>query len=79
LVVDDKPGVLSQLTKVLSDEAIGIDAMHQEEPEEGGTCAEIVLLTDQAIEASLLKAVQKIEALPIVRGDVKKIRLEALG
>jgi homoserine dehydrogenase len=79
LVVDDKPGVLSQLTKILSDEEIGIDAMHQEEPEEGETCAEIVLLTDQAIEASLLKAVQQIEALTTVRGDVKKIRVEALG
>ncbi|MGH1440146.1 MAG: homoserine dehydrogenase [Cellvibrionaceae bacterium] len=79
LVVDDKPGVLSQLTTVLSDESIGIEAMHQEEPEEGETCAEIVLLTDQSVEASLLKAVQKIEALSFVHGDVKKIRVEALG
>jgi len=79
LVVDDKPGVLSQLTTVLSDESIGIEAMHQEELEKGETCAEIVLLTDQSAEASLLKAVKKMEALSFVHGDVKKIRVEALG
>lgn len=79
LLVDDKPGVLSQLTKVLSDEDIGIEAMHQEEPEEGELNAEIVLLTDQAIESRLLKAIQKIEALSSVQGDVKKIRVETLG
>ncbi len=79
LVVDDKPGVLSQLTKVLSDENIGIEAMHQEEPEEGENYAEIVLLTDQTIESSLLRAVQQIESLTIVQGEVKKIRVESLG
>lgn len=79
LVVEDKPGVLSQLTTVLGDENIGIEAMHQEEPQEGETSAEIVLLTDHSIEASLLKAIQEIEALPSVQGDVKKIRVETLG
>lgn len=79
MVVEDKPGVLSQLTKVLSDENIGIDAMHQEEPEDDETSAEIVLLTDESQESRVLKAVAAIEALPSVLGEVKKIRLEELG
>jgi homoserine dehydrogenase len=79
LVVDDKPGVLSQLTTALSDAGIGIEAAHQEEPAEGEVYAEIVLLTDKTVESNLLKAVKKIEELGCVQGDVKKIRVETLG
>lgn len=79
LVVDDKPGVLSQLTTALSDVSIGLEAIHQEEPEDGELCAEIVLLTDKTVESNLLKALSKIESLGCVRGDVKKIRVETLG
>ncbi len=79
LLVEDKPGVLAQLTKVLGDTTIGIEAVHQEEPEEGELYAEVVLLTDQTTEANILKAIQKIEALPGIQGEVKRIRVEALG
>ncbi len=79
LLVEDKPGVLSQLTKVLSDLEIGIEAVHQEEPGEGEPCAEIVLLTDKVQEANLMKAIKQIESLDSVQADVKKIRVEALG
>lgn len=79
LVVDDKPGVLSQLTTALSDAGIGLEAVHQEEPAEGELCAEIVLLTDKTVESNLLKALSKIEGLGCVQGDVKKIRVETLG
>ncbi len=79
LLVDDKPGVLSQLTKVLSDLDIGIEAVHQEEPEEGEPCAEIVLLTNRVEEVNLVKAIEQIESLDSVKTDVKKIRVEALG
>ncbi len=79
LSVEDKPGVLSQLTKVLSDGNIGIEAVHQEEPEEGDISAEIVLLTDKAKESDFLSVIQKIEALSSVLGEIKKIRLENLG
>jgi homoserine dehydrogenase len=79
LLVDDKPGVLSQLTTALADAGIGIEAAHQEEPAEGELCAEIVLLTDKTVEANLLEALTKIEHLECVQGDVKKIRVETLG
>lgn len=79
LVVDDKPGVLSQLTTALGDAGIGLEAVHQEEPAEGELYAEIVLLTDRTVESNLLKALSKIESLGCVQGDVKKIRLETLG
>ncbi len=79
LVVDDKPGFLSQLTTALSDVSIGLEAIHQEEPEDGELGAEIVLLTDKTVESNLLKALSKIESLGCVQGDVKKIRVETLG
>lgn len=79
LLVDDKPGVLSQLTTALADAGIGIEAANQEEPAEGELCAEIVLLTNKTVEANLLGALTKIEHLECVQGDVKKIRVETLG
>lgn len=79
ILVVDKPGVLSQLTTVLGDASIGIEAAHQEEPAEGETSAEIILLTDKTVESNLLTAVTKIEELDSVLGDVKKIRVESLG
>jgi homoserine dehydrogenase len=79
LVVDDKPGVLSQLTTALSDAGIGLEAVHQEEPTEGELYAEIVLLTDKTVESNMLEALSKIEGLGCVQGDVKKIRVETLG
>lgn len=79
LLVDDKPGVLSQLTTALADAGIGIEAAHQEEPAEGELHAEIVLLTDKTVESNLLGALTKIEHLECVQADVKKIRVETLG
>ena len=79
LLVDDKPGVLSQLATILSDQGISVEAMHQNEPTEGETHAEIVLLTNRVQESALLEAVKAVEALDAVQGKAHKIRVEALG
>jgi homoserine dehydrogenase len=79
LLADDKPGVLSQLTTILSDEGISVEAMHQNEPPEGETHAEIVLLTSHVKEANLLDAVKSIEVLDTIQGKIHKIRVESLG
>jgi homoserine dehydrogenase len=41
----DKPGVLADVTKILGDRQISIDAMMQKEPQEGESEADIVILT----------------------------------
>ena len=78
LRVQDKPGVLADITRVLADLGISIDAMVQKEPSEGEAPADIIMLTHRTVEKSVNAAIAKIEALPVVTGKVTRIRLEAL-
>ncbi len=77
--VDDKPGVLADITRILADRDISIDAMIQKEPSEGEFQTDIILLTHRSIEKRVVDAITHIEALPTVRGKVVRIRLEQLN
>jgi homoserine dehydrogenase len=76
--VKDRPGVLADITRILADSKISIDAMVQKEPEAGERNVDIVMLTHQAIEKNVVAAMAKIEKLPTVLGKVTRIRLEEL-
>jgi homoserine dehydrogenase len=75
----DKPGVLADITRILADLDISIDAMLQKEPDEGEDQTDIVLLTHVAKEKSVNAAMKKIEALSTIAGHVTRIRLEELN
>ncbi|HET9668666.1 MAG TPA: homoserine dehydrogenase [Casimicrobiaceae bacterium] len=79
LRVLDRPGVLADITRILADREISIDAMIQKEPSEGEEQTDIILLTHKSIEHRVVDAIAKIESLPTVRGKVVRIRLEDLG
>jgi len=79
LRVADKPGVLADITRILADEQISIDAVIQKEPAEGETEADLILLTHLTREKRINAAIVKIEALGVVAGNVTKLRLEELG
>ena len=79
LRVDDKPGVLADITRILADLEISIDAMVQKEPHEGEKQVDIIMLTHLTIEKNVNAALAKIEALPVVAGKVTRIRLEQLA
>jgi homoserine dehydrogenase len=76
--VKDRPGVLADITRILADSRISIDAMVQKEPGEGEERVDIVMLTHLAIEKNVDAAMLKIEKLPTVLGKVTRIRLEEL-
>jgi homoserine dehydrogenase len=76
--VQDRPGVLADITRILGDAAISIDAMIQREPAEGEEQVDIIMLTHQTREKSIDTAIGKIEKLPVVTGRVTRIRLEEL-
>jgi homoserine dehydrogenase len=76
--VQDKPGVLADITRTLADSSISIEAMVQKEPGEGERQADIVLLTNRALEADVNRAIGTIERLPTVLGPVTRIRMEQL-
>lgn len=75
----DKPGVLAEVTKILGDRDISIDAMMQKEPQEGESEADIVILTHVTMERNMDAAIEAIQALPAIAGHVTKIRMEELG
>jgi len=79
LRASDKPGVMADITKVLADLQISIDAMLQKEPAEGESEADIVILTHTTQEKIMDAAIANIEALPAIAAGVTKIRMEALS
>jgi homoserine dehydrogenase len=76
--VQDRPGVLADITRILADSRISIDAMVQKEPGEGEKRVDIVMLTHRALEKNVDRAMRKIEKLSTVVGSVTRIRLEEL-
>ena len=76
--VEDRPGVLADITRILADGSISIDAMVQREPAEGEEQVDIIMLTHQTREKSINTAIGKIEKLKVVTGKVTRIRLEEL-
>jgi homoserine dehydrogenase len=79
LRVYDRPGVLADITRILADHTISIDAMVQKEPADGEEHADIVMLTHLTVEKHVNAAIARMEALPSVSGKVTRIRLEELG
>ena len=75
----DRPGVLADITRILADREISIDAMIQKEPPEGQDRTDIILLTHVTMEKNAVAAIAAIEALPTVSGSVVRIRLEELN
>jgi len=76
--VADKPGVLADVTRLLADASISIDAMLQKEAGEGETQTDLIILTHETKEKHADAAIAAIEALPTVAGKVSRIRLEQL-
>jgi homoserine dehydrogenase len=79
LRVLDRPGVLADITRILADLGISIDAMVQKEPGEGEEQVDIIMLTHQTLEKNVIAAIARIEGLPANLGAVTRIRLEELA
>ena len=79
LKATDKPGVMAAITKILADLKISIDAMIQKEPATATNEADIVILTHAMLEKNMNLAIDEIESLPAVVGEIVKIRMETLG
>jgi homoserine dehydrogenase len=77
--VVDRPGVLADITRILADRGVSIDAMVQKEPSEGEEQVDIIMLTHETREKHINAAITAIENLAVVSGKVTRIRLEELG
>jgi homoserine dehydrogenase len=79
LRVADVAGVLADITRILADNNISIDAMLQREAGDGENQTDLIMLTHETKEKNILAAIAKVEALKTVEGSVTKIRLENLS
>lgn len=79
LRASDEPGVLANVTKILAERNISIDAMLQKEPADNETEADIVILTHVTKEKNMDAGIAEIEALPAIVGKLVKIRMEELA
>ncbi len=77
--VADTVGVLANVTRILADSSISVDAMLQKGAGEGETATDLIILTHQTKEKQVNAAIAAIEALTTVEGKVTRIRMEHLG
>ncbi len=77
--VSDKPGVMADITRILGDADISIEAILQKEPAAGAERASVILLTHVVRERAMNRAISQIEALDSIDGSVTRIRLEHLN
>ena len=77
--VIDRPGVLADVTKILGDSGISIEAILQKELEAGATHVPIIFLTQPVQEKNMNAAIQQIQELDSIEGEITRIRMETLG
>jgi len=75
---DDRPGVMAEITRIMGDKEISIEAILQKEPEAGVTRATIIMLTQKIREQQMVDAIAAIAELAAVHGPVHRIRVETL-
>lgn len=78
VLAEDQPGVMGQVTTVLGEAGISIEAVIQKEPADGREQVPIIMLTHRVREKQMQAAISEIEKLPSIDGSVTRIRLENL-
>ena len=74
----DNPGVLADITRILSDAGINIDAILQKPAHKAGQVP-VIILTLPVVESQMNLAIEKIEKLEAITGKVVRIRLDELA
>ncbi len=79
LQVEDRPGVLADITRIFGEAGISIEAVLQKEPAEGQSNVSLIMLTQRVKEKSMNAALDAIGKLDSVADEVTRIRMEGLG
>ncbi len=75
----DKPGVLADVTRILGDQGISIEAIIQKEPAPDMENASVIMLTHKVQEQKMNDAIAQIETLDTIHDKVTRIRVETLS
>jgi homoserine dehydrogenase len=76
---EDKSGVLANITGILSEQGISIEAILQKQAHDQDGTVPIIILTQEVLEKNMDAAIEQIEALSTVKDSVMRIRMESLG
>ena len=79
LQVADEAGVLANITRILAENGISIDAVLQRESAEGEQQTDLVILTHDTLEGRMNAALAEMQALPTVLAPIVRIRKEELS
>ena len=71
--------MLADVTRILADLGISIEAMLQKAPAAGEHEVPIIMLTHRVIEKNMNEAIARIEALSSINAKIMRIRLEHLN
>ncbi len=74
----DRPGVLADISRILADNNVSIEAMRQREPMGKDELVNIIILTHVTQERNIRAALERIEKLESVTGKVVMLRMEHL-
>ncbi|OGV35039.1 MAG: hypothetical protein A2020_10935 [Lentisphaerae bacterium GWF2_45_14] len=75
LQVEDKPGVIAKAAEILASKGISVSSFIQKEGQSSDNVS-VLILTHEALEEDVMKAVSEIEKLPSVKEKAKLIRIE---
>ena len=79
ILAEDKPGVMAEISGILAEEDISIEAIVQKQPTDDPDKLPIILLTKKIVEGAMNRAIAKLEALDSIEGKVTRIRMESLS
>ena len=78
LMAADEPGVLADVTRILADLGISIEAIMQLDRAPDSAEVPVVILTQRVREAAMNQAIASLEGLPTIRAPLNRIRVETL-
>ncbi len=76
--VEDRTGVLADITQIFSQHKISIEAVVQKDSKDQKDNVPLIILTHRVLEANMLAALENIEKLDSVSEKIVSIRLETL-
>lgn len=74
---EDRPGVLADITRILADLGISIEAILQKAPVPGVHTVPVILMTHTVREAQINAAIARMAGLSAVTGKIRRLRVEA--
>jgi len=77
--VNDVAGVMSKLSTVFAEHGVSIEGITQKEPQQGQESVSVIFITQRTVEIRIDQVIEKLAAMPDVKNDIVKIRVEHLN